>query len=120
MSFDAAEGTYDQIEARLMSHGVYVTDLDPGGESDPLEVTYETVLATEGVPNQDVGRLLNVLLAMREEGWEPERIEATAMDAEGNFLGTWHAEAEWFERLEADDLTEIEFSQRVLDTIETD
>jgi len=115
MSFEAAEGVYEQLEARLMSHGVYVEELDPG---DPLEITYETVLSAGGVPDQDIGRLCNVLLKLRADGWEPEDVHARAFDIDGEPLGTWHAEGDWFHALEADDITEVEFSERVLGTVE--
>ncbi len=113
------EDIYERIENRLVSHGIYVTDLDRG---DPLEITYETVHGdsdAETVPDRDIGRLCNVLREFREEGWEPVDLRAVVTDLDGERLGTWRAEAAWFRTLGRDEITETEFSQRVLETVET-
>jgi len=107
---------YERIENRLVSHGIYVTELDRG--ADPVEITYETLHAADGVPHGDIGRVVNVLRDFREQGWDPVDIRGIVTDLDGEKLGTWHAEADWFHDLAADDITETEFSQRVLDTIE--
>ena len=112
----APDDLHERIENRLVSHGLYVTELDPG---DRLDVTYETVHAGgTGVPDRDIGRLINVLRAFREEGWEPTDVHAVVTDLDGTRLGTWHADAEWFRELGRDAITETEFSQRVLETVE--
>ncbi|WP_336000680.1 hypothetical protein [Halorientalis halophila] len=118
----APEDVYERIENRLVSHGLYVTDLERGEEA--LEVTYETVhvdadAEAPGVPDRDIGRLCNVLREFREEGWDPVDLRAVATTLEGERLGTWRAEAAWFRELGRDDITETEFSQRVLETVET-
>ncbi|RXK46354.1 hypothetical protein [Halorientalis pallida] len=112
------EDIYERIENRLVSHGIYVTDFERG---DPLEITYETVHAGESgtVPDRDIGRLCNVLREFRAEGWEPVDLRAVVTDLEGERLGSWAAEAAWFRRLGRDEITETEFSQRVLETVET-
>jgi len=106
----------ERIENRLMSHGVYVRDMEHA--ADRLDLTYETVHAEDTVPHTDIGRVINLLREFREEGWEPVPVHGTATDLEGEALGSWHAEAAWFEELAADEITETEFSQRVLATIE--
>ncbi|MFB6164563.1 MAG: hypothetical protein ABEJ31_05340 [Haloarculaceae archaeon] len=112
----APEDVYERIENRLISHGIYVTDLDRGEEA--VSLTYETVHATEGVPETDVGRTVNVFRELREEGWEPVDVRATATDLDGNRLGSWVAEAEWFRQLAAGEITEVEFTARLRETIE--
>ncbi|WP_299265336.1 hypothetical protein [Halorientalis sp.] len=117
----APEDIYQRIENRLVSHGIYVTDLDRG---DPLEITYETVHGgsdadTPAVPDRDIGRLCNVLREFRAEGWDPVDIRTVVTDLEGERLGSWQAEAAWFRQLGREEITETEFSQRVLETVET-
>jgi hypothetical protein len=112
MTDDLAE----RLENRLMSHGVYVTDLDHG--EDRLEVTYETVHAEDSVPHTDIGRVINLLREFRADDWDPVPVHGTATDLEGEELGSWRAEVEWFHDLAAEEITETEFSQRVLATIE--
>jgi len=111
------EDTYERVENRLMSHGVYVNEIDR--ETDPVTITYETVHGTDGVPHRDIGRIANVLRSFRVESeWDPVTVEGVVTDLDGERLGTWHVEAEWFHELADDEITETEFSQRVLDTIE--
>jgi len=106
----------ERIENRLMSHGIYVTDF--ARDADAVEITYETVHGTEGVPHRDIGRVINVLREFRDEGWEPADVHGVVKNLDGESLGSWRADAAWFHDLAADDITETEFSQRVLDTIE--
>jgi len=125
----------EQLEARLTSHGVYVTELDR--RDGILEIEYESIDAGRigEVPHQEMGRVINVYRELAEDdgtdgegtdgdsgddGGEYARIEALVTDLEGNPVGTWHAEADWLRALAAEDLSEIEFSSRVLDTIDHD
>lgn len=98
---------------RLMSHGVYVQEVSAG---DDLSLTYESVAPGDGVPHDEVGSVLRTLLDVTDGTWSGD-VAATVLDDDGDVRGTWRAEAAWFERLH-DDLTEVEFSGRVLDTIE--
>jgi len=106
----------ERIENRLVSHGIYVTDLGRG--ENAVAITYETVHGTDGVPDRDIGRIVNVFRDFRGEGWEPVDVRGVATDLDGEQLGSWHAEAAWFRDLAADEITETEFSQRVLETVE--
>ena len=133
----------DRFEARLMSDGVYVTTIERRG--DTLAVEYESIDAGSigEVPHQEMGRVINVYRELVDEnegrdGTEAgiidgnedgdgnsdrsgyRRIEATVTDLEGEPVGTWHAEAGWLRALADDDLTEVEFSSRALDTIDHD
>lgn len=108
---------YERIESRLMSHGIYVTEVE--SVADGVEITYETVHGTESVPHRDIGRVVNVLREFREEDvWDPEDVRGTALDLDGNRLGTWYVESEWLRELARMEITEPEFSERVLATIE--
>jgi len=110
------DDVYERIENRLLSHGIYVNDLEKS--EDAVEITYETVHATDGVPHGDIGRVVNVLRDIRKEGWDPVDVEGIVTDLEGERLGSWHADADWFHELADGDITETDFSQRVLETIE--
>lgn len=107
-----------QIEARLTSHGVYVDEVDH--EEATYSITYESIsTANEGaVPHREVGRVINVFRDLHEDDWEGERIEAVVTDLDGVEQGTWHVKQEWIDKLHNGDLTEVEFSQKVVDTIE--
>lgn len=139
------------LENRLMSHGIYVRDLerldddddggegdgsgdcreDDGGEGDgsdraapireqdgaDVRLEYETIANVERVTSDEVGAVVRTVLAVADErAWTPGRVEATSLTTTGDERGRWHVAADWFEQLH-EGLTEVEFSQRVLETI---
>jgi hypothetical protein len=108
------EGATD-LEPELRSYGVSVEALDEG---DPLELTYMTAFPGREVHHGEIGRALNALIDEAEaDEWDPVRVEATVVRSPGDVLGTWHAEAEWFEALIGYEISETEFSSRVLETL---
>jgi hypothetical protein len=107
-----------RLESRLTSHGVYVQSVD---ETDTgFAVEYESFAGdSEGViPHREVGRVINVFRDLHPDDWSGSEIEATVTDFDGNKLGTWHVEPAWIDRLHNGDLTEVEFSQKVIETID--
>ncbi|RBI63036.1 hypothetical protein DMJ13_00295 [halophilic archaeon] len=104
----------DQLEGRLMSHGVYVTSLDADGER--IAVEYESIAAgrADAVPHREVGRVVNVVRDLTET---PRGVRGSVTDLDGEPVGRWHAEAEWLRALEDGELSQVEFSQRVVETI---
>lgn len=107
----------EQFETRLVPHGVYLTAFDR--REDAIVIEYESTSAgqTDGVPHDDIGRVINRYRDMAEAS---TRIEATVVDLEGDPIGTWYVEADWLDALADDRLSELQFSQRVLETIEHD
>lgn len=103
------------VESRLTGFAVYLTDFEETDEGYAL--TYESIAADEtgAIPHREVGRIVNVF---RDIESEPIAIEGTVVDLDGRRLGEWNVDRDWLERLEGDDLTEIEFSEKVIDTIE--
>ena len=112
MSDDDAAGG---LEPTLRSYGISVESIDDG---DPLELTYMTAFPGREVHHHEMGRALNALIDRAEAGeWEPVRVEATVVRSPGDPLGTWSAEAEWFQALIGYELSETEFSTRVVETL---
>lgn len=106
-----------QVESRLTSHGVYVDEFTV--EDGDYFVSYESIAADDGaIPHQEVGRVLNVLLDLHPGGWGGTNVEGTVLNLDGEIEGTWHVEDEWLVDLDAYRLTETEFSQKVIGTIE--
>lgn len=104
------------VESELRSYGISIESVSSG---EPLEFTYMTAFPGDEVNHGEMGRALNTLIDLTEsDEWDPVRVEATVVRSPGDPLGRWHAEPEWFEALLAGDLTETEFSQKVLDTLE--
>ncbi|RQG96256.1 hypothetical protein [Natrarchaeobius oligotrophus] len=133
------------LENRLMSHGIYLTEFGQiaaeddgtasgeGGdaasdetegerrtERTPAALEYEVVSEAETVTSAEVGAVVRTVLAISDEReWNPGRLEVTSRTTDGAVRGRWHVEREWFERLPAD-LTDVEFSRRVLETVTLD
>jgi len=107
--------TVGGIEPTLRTYGISVEVVDTG---DPLEVTYMTAFPGREVHHGEIGRALNALIDRAEaDEWEPVRVEATVVRSPGDPLGTWAAEPEWFEALIDYEISETEFSTRVLETL---
>jgi hypothetical protein len=106
----------ERLEQRLMSHGVYVEDLEMQG--DTLRIAYETATPGDHVPQREVGRVLNRLLAAQDEGWDPTDVRGEVYSIDGDQRGTWHAEGEWLVAHGEGDISDVELSQRVIDTID--
>lgn len=121
------------LENRLMSHGIYVSEVerlaDETGEPDgePIDardgtdvrLEYETIAEVDVVTSDEVGAVVRTLLEIADEReWTPGRLEVASLTTDGDLRGRWHVEGEWFDRL-GDDLSELEFSERVLETIES-
>ena len=104
------------LENRLMGNGIYVTNCERAGRNLTLE--YEVVTETDAVTSHEVGLVVRTLVELGDErtDWEPGTIRATSTTTDGAVRGTWRVEAEWFDRLHHD-LSEVEFSERVLSTI---
>lgn len=108
--------TITGLEAALRSAGVSVESLSRG---ETVELTYLTAFPGESVHHREIGRALNAFIDRAEAGdWEPKPIAATVLRTDDDVLGTWRAEPEWFEALSAGDVSETEFSTRVLDTLD--
>jgi hypothetical protein len=107
-----------QIESRLTSHGIYVEEVvDDDGR---FEVIYESMAADEGViPHREAGRVINVFRDLHTDDWSGADISGTVLNLDGERQGTWHVEADWIDELHNGELTELEFSERVIETIET-
>jgi hypothetical protein len=116
---DDADDVVSRAESRLVSHGVYVDEVTV--EADTYRLTYESVAADDAhaIPHREVGRVINVFRDLHPDDWEGADIEATVSDLEGTTLGEWHVQQEWLGQLNEGDLSEVEFSERVIETIET-
>lgn len=107
-----------EVESRLTSHGIYVDELRRTEKT--YEITYESAsVDTEDViSHREVGRVINVFRELHDEGWQGKTISAEVLDFDGVTRGHWETKQEWLDNLHNGDLTEVEFSQKVIETIE--
>lgn len=105
-----------QLESRLTSHAIYVTELS-GDVAEGFDLTYQSIDVENGVlRNRELGRVINVFRDLLEG--EATAVRATVTDLDDRPVARWHCEASWLAALEAGELSEVEFSQRVVDTAE--
>lgn len=117
MPLETDDELLERVSNRLMGRGVYFEAAER--EDDRLALEYQTVAPGDGVPHQQIGKVINAFRDLLDEGWEPTTIEATVVDASVDHRrGRWRMEEEWLRALEAGELSEVEFSGRVLDTLE--
>lgn len=108
----------EQVEMQLTKHGVYVDELQYS--TDACQLTYESaaVDANGVIPHQEVGKVINAIRETHSNSWEGVDISATVTDFDGTDCGRWHVDQEWLDDLHNDDLSEVVFSEKVIDTIE--
>lgn len=107
------------LESRLTNNGCYLQSVR--FEAGTYHVTYQSVAADQHgeVPHQQVGDVVNVFRTLfDEEGWETGGVDATVANLEDEAVGEWRAKEAWLEALAAENLSEVEFSRRVIATLE--
>lgn len=108
----------DQAEMLLTNHGVYVDDVSESSDSCELRYESAAVDANDVIPHKEVGRVINIFRDLHDSTWEGMDISAVVTDFDGNERGQWRVEQEWLDRLHNGDLSEVEFSEKVIQTIE--
>jgi len=107
------------LARRLRRDGIDVADVAVG--ADGVAVVYTTTLPGAEPDHGEMGRVCTAFLDLvGEDATEPTRVEATALRHETDVQATWHIEADWFDDLDAYRLSEEEFSELVLDTVDAD
>lgn len=110
----------ETVENRLMGQGIYLESWEERREDGDrvVDLEYEVVSEAPVVTSHEVGQVVRTLLSAAEEreSWRPVTLRVTSLSTDGAVRGTWRVEAAWFRRLH-DDLSEVEFSSRVLDTL---
>lgn len=109
----ADEDIVEHLELHLMSQNIYLNDA--GVVDGTLELVYETVLPTGGVPPRQVGQV--VVTLQDYEDWEPRDLAATLTNPDGVVHGTWEVREEWLRAVESGEMTEEEFTERAIEAI---
>ena len=103
------------IEAELRSNGIHVESIEAG---EPVDLTYMTAFPGTELDRGEVGRVCSTFIDLYEnERWEPTRVDATVVRSADDVLAYWHADPEWIEDVASGELSEVEFSTLVVETI---
>ena len=110
----------EEIESRLMNKGAYVDEFEHRADDETYAVTYKSVSVDQGtLSHREIGQVINVFRDLHDDDWTGANIEATITDLDETVRAYWYVDAEWFDELHNGDLSQTEFSQRVLDTVST-
>jgi len=132
------------LSTHLMSDGIYVTDCQR--RDDGLHVGYETLAPGEGVPQTEIGTVVNALLDLADvageertttavfeevDTWPPEDTHVWVFDGENGEeedgddsdddrtqRGHFELRAGWAHALEEGHISETDLSTLVLSTVE--
>lgn len=105
------------VEGDLRSNGISVEAIQTDDEA--VRVEYLTAFPGVHVNHTEMGRVLTTFIDRAEAGeWDPVRVEATVLRHQDDVQGTWHAEAEWFRKYLDYELSDEDFSELVLETLE--
>lgn len=113
------------LESRLMSDGIYVDEVDvPSDDATAEEATYgvryESIATAENgvIPHREVGTVINLFRELHEDDWRGAEIDAVVTDLDGSVLGRWHVEQSWLAALADGELSAVDFSAKVIGSIE--
>jgi|AntRauTorcE11898_2_1112593.scaffolds.fasta_scaffold00956_4 hypothetical protein len=125
MESTAVDDVEFALESRLMSDGIYVDEVNvpPDGataEEATYELRYESIATAENgvIPHREVGTVINMFRELHEDDWQGADIDSVVTDLDGNVLGRWHVEQAWLAALADGELSEVDFSAKVIDSIE--
>ncbi|MEF8781101.1 MAG: hypothetical protein V5A46_10520 [Haloferacaceae archaeon] len=103
------------LEGELRSNGISVESFEANGT---VELTYMTAFPGEELDRGEVGRVCRTFIDLSaSDRWDPVRVNATVVRTPGDVMAHWHAEPAWFDGVAGGDLSEVEFSTRVVETI---
>jgi hypothetical protein len=106
------------LEEELRGNNISVEEVhvdDEGG----VDVTYLTAFPAAHVHHREVGQALTAFIDLAQSGeWDPEPVHATIVRTDDDVQGRWRAEPEWFEGYLSYNLSDEDFSELVLDTLE--
>ena len=107
------------LESRLTNHGCYLQSI--AVEDGTYRLTYQSAAADQHgeIPHQQVGDVVNDFRKLFDRrDWPVRDVAATVTDLDDETLGVWRADADWFDALAAGEMSEVDFSRRVLDSLE--
>ncbi|KTG09281.1 hypothetical protein AUR64_15970 [Haloprofundus marisrubri] len=108
------------IEEELRGNGISVESVDvDGGTEGRVDLTYMTAFPAAHVNRREVGQALTAFIDLAQRGeWEPAPVYATSIRIDDDVQGRWRADADWFDGYLSYNLSDEDFSELVLDTLE--
>jgi hypothetical protein len=82
-----------------------------------VAITYVPRSGNQNVMADEIGTITGIFFQRVDAGWDVSRLDGTMVSADEQPVAEWFADVEWYEQLQAGELTANELSIRVLDTL---
>lgn len=106
------------FESLVESEGMSVETAEMQG--DTFVVEYRSFAQTEQEIAGEMGYVAGAYAGMVNEGHTSDRMEAAILNTNGERAGTFYVEYDWAEAYANDEISDEEFGQRVLSTLEAE
>jgi hypothetical protein len=106
-----------EFRTRLTDAGIDLVDSSRETSVDSVAITYVPRSGNQNVMADEIGTITGIFFQRVDAGWDVSRLDGTMVSADEQPVAEWFADVEWYEQLQAGELTANELSIRVLDTL---
>jgi len=104
------------LESYTESEGV---TLEASVSGDVVYADHTSSAQPEEQLAQEMGIVAGSYAGLVSQGWDVDRMEVELIGIDGTPVGAYYVESEWARQLNNDEISDEEFSQRVLETLES-
>jgi len=115
---ESGSGTFAAFESQLSETSLETTAVSH--DSDDKTATVEYIPRNAGSEDalaDEIGTIMGVFFDQIDAGWDVSRLDGILLTENQEPAADWYAEAEWYEQLQAGELTPDELSIQVLNTV---
>lgn len=116
---DNQDEEIDRFKTVLADNGVDVVEGSYDSSSNAVTLSYIPQGSDQDALADEIGQIMGSFFERVDNGWEARRLNGTILSSEEAPIADWFAEVDWYEQLQAGELTAGELSIRVLDTLST-
>jgi hypothetical protein len=114
---DDASQAESQFRTRLTDAGIELTDSSQERPADSVSITYVPRSGNQNVIADEIGTIIGIFFQQVDQGWDVRRLDGTIVSPDEQPVAKWFAKVEWYEQLQANELTANELSIQVLETL---
>jgi len=115
---DGDPGTFSRFETEIEDTNIDTVEVTYDSETDRATVSYVPRQAgNEDALADEIGTIMGVFFDQVDAGWDINRLDGALLSGDEEPVAEWYAEAEWYDQLQANELTPNELSIRVLNTL---
>lgn len=110
------EESLQAIETVIESYDITVESVER--EGDTIQLSYSSTQTTQRGIAEEMGYVSGAYAGAVAEGESADRMEVEVYTVTGELAGTFHVERKWAVQYNNDEISNTEFSQRILQTLE--